>query len=178
MVGRRDVVSAASVFDPSGGELAAPPPGRSHRVFAGGETGPSRPPRSPAPAIRVRGTSAARREGQAPWTKAAGGDGLALATPDKILRWYREQVAAKYDGSRARSRSGRPPSQPDKIAELLTMARQNPSWSYIRLRGALANVGLDFFNVEVLTAGGLVRYLVLFVHLMLEVSANANATEL
>lgn len=58
------------------------------------------------------------------------------------------------------------------------MARQNPSWSYIRLRGALANVGLDFFNVEVLTAGGLVRYLVLFVHLMLEVSANANATEL
>ncbi|MGO9834727.1 MAG: hypothetical protein ACLP1X_10955 [Polyangiaceae bacterium] len=29
-----------------------------------------------------------------------------LATPETILRWYREQVAAKYDGSR--TRGGRP----------------------------------------------------------------------
>ena len=85
------------------------------------------------------------------------------------------------------------------------MARENPSWGYTRLRGALENLGLhlgrstiqrrlkehgiepaplrgktmswktflkahwgaiaaaDFFSVEVLTLGGLVRYLVLFV---------------
>ena len=85
------------------------------------------------------------------------------------------------------------------------MARENPSWGYTRLRGALQNLGFnlgrstiqrilkedriepaplrgktmpwktflaahwdaiaaaDFFSVEVLTAGGLVRYLVLFV---------------
>ena len=34
-----------------------------------------------------------------------------LATPETILRWYRELVAAKYDGSRARRGRGRPPSQ-------------------------------------------------------------------
>ena len=85
------------------------------------------------------------------------------------------------------------------------MARENPSWGYTRLRGALENLGFDlgrstiqrilaehgiepaplrgrtmpwrtflkahwgavaaadFFTVEVLTRGGLVRYLVLFV---------------
>src|SRR5450432_4596014 len=29
-----------------------------------------------------------------------------LATPETILRWYRESVAAKYDGSRSRSAAG------------------------------------------------------------------------
>jgi hypothetical protein len=85
------------------------------------------------------------------------------------------------------------------------MARENPSWGYTRLRGALENLGFDlgrstiqriltehglepaplrgrtmpwktfliahwgaiaaadFFSVEVLTRGGLIRYLVLFV---------------
>jgi len=127
-----------------------------------------------------------------------------LATPETILRWYREQVAAKYDGSRTRARR-RPATRDDKVKQLLTMARENPSWGYTRLRGALANVGLDLgrstiqrilaehgiepaprrgrtmpwktflkahwgaiaaadlFSVEVLTRGGLVRYLVLFV---------------
>ncbi|MBI2389669.1 MAG: hypothetical protein HYV09_08735, partial [Deltaproteobacteria bacterium] len=87
---------------------------------------------------------------------------------------------------------------------MLAIARQNPSWGYTRLRGAMANLGhdlarntiarilrdnglepaprrgksmawktflkahagaiaaADFFSVEVLTRGGLVRYLVLF----------------
>jgi len=29
-----------------------------------------------------------------------------LATPETILRWYRESVATKYDGSRSRSAAG------------------------------------------------------------------------
>jgi transposase InsO family protein len=128
-----------------------------------------------------------------------------LATPETILRWYREQVAAKYDGSRTRGGPGRPAARGDKVQQLLTMARENPSWGYTRLRGALDNLGFDlgrstiqrilaengiepaplrgrtmpwktylkshwgaiaaadFFSVEVLTRGGLVRYLVLFV---------------
>ena len=40
-----------------------------------------------------------------------------LATPETVLRWYREQVAAKYDGSRTRGTPGRPPAVTDgKIA--------------------------------------------------------------
>ena len=128
-----------------------------------------------------------------------------LATPETILRWHREQVAAKYDGSRTRGRPGRPAARGAKVQQLLTMARENPSWGYTRLRGALENLGFelgrstiqriltehgiepapirgktmpwktflkahwgavaaaDFFSVEVLTRGGFVRYLVLFV---------------
>ncbi len=128
-----------------------------------------------------------------------------LATPETILRWYREQVAAKYDGSRTRGGPGRPAARADKVEQLLLMARENPSWGYTRLRGALENLGFDlgrstiqriltehgiepaplrgrtmpwktflkahwgaiaaadFVTVEVLTRGGLVRYLVLFV---------------
>jgi hypothetical protein len=66
-----------------------------------------------------------------------------LATPETILRWYRERVAAKYDGSRTRGRPGRPAIRGDKVKQLLTMARENPSWGYTRLRGALENLGFD-----------------------------------
>jgi putative transposase len=128
-----------------------------------------------------------------------------LATPETILRWYREKVAAKYDGTSARRRPGRPSSRGDALEQLLIMARENPSWGDARLRGALRHVGhdlgrstiqrflkergiepapvrgktlpwktflkahwgaiaaADFFSVEVLTVGGFVRHLVLFV---------------
>ncbi len=133
-------------------------------------------------------------------------DGLSvLATPDTILRWYRDLIAAKYDGSERRRGPGRPRAATTAVSQLVAMARENPTWGYTRLRGALSNVGYelgrstiqrvlaehglepaprrgrtmswktflaahagaiaaaDFFSVEVLTRGGLVRYMVLFV---------------
>jgi len=128
-----------------------------------------------------------------------------LATPETNFRWYRQLVARKYDDSRERSTPGRQKETATDVEKrLLAMARDNPSWGYTRLRGALANLGhelarntiarilaangiepaplrgktmswktflkahlgaiaaADFFSVEVLTRGGLVRYLVLF----------------
>ena len=38
-----------------------------------------------------------------------------LATPETILRWYHEQVAAKYDGSRTRGGPGRPAARGDMV---------------------------------------------------------------
>jgi transposase len=66
-----------------------------------------------------------------------------LATPETILRWYRQLVAAKYDGTAGRRGPGRPPARRDAKRELLTIARANPSWGYTRLRGALENLGLQ-----------------------------------
>jgi putative transposase len=63
-----------------------------------------------------------------------------LVTPETLLRWYRELVARKYDGSRQR-RAGRPPTQAEVAALVLEMARANPTWGYTRIRGALHNVG-------------------------------------
>ena len=65
-----------------------------------------------------------------------------IVTPDTLLRWYRNLVAKKYDGSVARG-PGRPPTETD-IAELvIQMARSNPGWGYTRIRGALWNLGHD-----------------------------------
>jgi putative transposase len=127
-----------------------------------------------------------------------------IVTPDTLLRWYRNLVARKYDGS-AHRRPGRPPTQAALAELVVRMASSNPTWGYTRIRGALRNLGhelgrstikriladagiepapgrsqrtswatflkahsgaiaaMDFFNVEVLTTHGLVRYSVLFV---------------
>ncbi len=63
-----------------------------------------------------------------------------LVTPDTLLRWYRELIAAKYGGSQRR-RPGRPRVM-ETIRELvLTVAKENSTWGYTRICGALANMG-------------------------------------
>jgi hypothetical protein len=65
-----------------------------------------------------------------------------VATPDTVLRWYRELVAKKFEGSKKRE-----PGQPKKATEVvrlrLEMARRNPGWGYPRLHDALNNLGYD-----------------------------------
>jgi hypothetical protein len=63
-----------------------------------------------------------------------------IASPDTILRWYRELVAKKYDGSKKRG-PGRPRKPAEIVRLLIRMATENPRWGYARLRGALSNVG-------------------------------------
>ncbi len=65
-----------------------------------------------------------------------------IVTPDTILRWYRQLVATKYDGSKKRER-GRPSTKEELVELVVTMANANPSWGYTRIRGALAHVGHD-----------------------------------
>ena len=78
--------------------------------------------------------------------KALGRAGLAavasIATPDTILRWYRDLIAAKYDGAKARG-PGRPARHADLHEIVLRMARENPRWGYTRIVGALKNLGHD-----------------------------------
>ena len=63
-----------------------------------------------------------------------------IVTPDTILRWYRQRVARKYDGSKKRGQ-GRPSTKGELVELIVTMANANPSWGYTRIRGALAHVG-------------------------------------
>jgi transposase len=64
-----------------------------------------------------------------------------VAKPDTILAWYRKLVAQKFDGSKKRGLAGRP--RVDAAVEQLVvkLARENSSWGYDRIVGALANVG-------------------------------------
>ena len=62
-----------------------------------------------------------------------------IVTPDTILRWYRQLIAKKYDGSGRRGR-GRAMT-PAQVAELVVrMAVDNPRWGCTRIRGALGNL--------------------------------------
>jgi hypothetical protein len=63
-----------------------------------------------------------------------------LVTPDTLLRWHRELIAKKYDGSQSR-RPGRPRTEADIEELVVLMARENPRWGYTRIRGALHNLG-------------------------------------
>jgi transposase InsO family protein len=62
-----------------------------------------------------------------------------VVTPDTLLPWYRNLVAAKYDGSK-RHGPGRPPTKPDIVGLIVRMAKENPSWGNTRMRGALYNL--------------------------------------
>ena len=62
-----------------------------------------------------------------------------IVTPDTLLRWYRQLVAQKYDGSRVRG-VGRPKSAAEIERLIVTMAQANPGWGYTRIRGALYNL--------------------------------------
>jgi hypothetical protein len=96
---------------------------------------------------RLRFTDAERRllaEKAKPVGRKVLEDIALLASPDTLLRWYRRLVAAKYDGSsKRRSSTNIPPARSDAVAQLVTMARENPSWGYTRLHGALRNLGLE-----------------------------------
>jgi transposase InsO family protein len=63
-----------------------------------------------------------------------------LVTPDTLLRWYRELVARKYDGSKTRG-PGRPRTSEEVQRLILEMACDNPRWGYTRIQGALRNLG-------------------------------------
>ena len=61
-------------------------------------------------------------------------------TPDTILRWYRDLIAAKYDGT-ARRGAGRPGTAAALRDLVVRFALENPSWGYTRIRDALRNLG-------------------------------------
>ena len=75
--------------------------------------------------------------------KSVGRKGLlrfaSIVTPDTLLAWHRRLIAKKYDGTASRG-PGRPPTAGDVKELILKMARENRSWGYTRIQGALANL--------------------------------------
>jgi len=65
-----------------------------------------------------------------------------IVKPETILGWHRKLVAQKCNGSTQRQSPGRPKIAPDLKALIMRMAKENRSWGYDRIVGALANLGL------------------------------------
>jgi transposase InsO family protein len=68
-------------------------------------------------------------------------DVATTAKPDTILGWYRKLIANKFDGSKSRRRVGRPGIDKEVEHLVVRMAKENLSWGYDRIAGALANLG-------------------------------------
>ena len=64
-----------------------------------------------------------------------------IAKPDTILAWYRQLMAAKFDGCKQRRPPGRPRTSPEIEDLVVRLARENSGWGYDRIVGALANLG-------------------------------------
>src|SRR5262245_18619529 len=77
-----------------------------------------------------------------------------IVKPDTILAWHRKLIAQKFNGSLNRQSSGRPTI--DKALETLVvrLARENRSWCYDRIAGALANLG---YTISDQTIGNILK---------------------
>jgi putative transposase len=77
-----------------------------------------------------------------------------IVTPDTILRWHRQLVAKKWDHSDQRKSVGRPRIRQIIVDLILRFAKENPTWGYDRIQGALANVG---YHISDQTVGNILK---------------------
>jgi putative transposase len=77
-----------------------------------------------------------------------------IVRPETILVWHRRLIARKFDGSKKRTAPGRPRTGFELEALILRMAKENRSWGYDRIVGALANMG---YTVSDQTVGNILK---------------------
>ncbi len=87
-------------------------------------------------------------------SKQALEDVASIVKPDTILAWHRKLVAQKFDGSKQGKALGRPRIDPELEALVLRMARENRSWGYDRIQGALKHLG---YTISDQTVGNILK---------------------
>ena len=64
-----------------------------------------------------------------------------LFTPDTILGWFRKLIAEKYDGSKNRTRVGRPRITDEIVNLVITFKEENPRWGYQKITDQIVYLG-------------------------------------
>ncbi len=77
-----------------------------------------------------------------------------VVRPETILAWPRRLIAKKFDGSKKRRSPGRPPIDKAIEDQILQSARENSSWGYDRIVGALSELG---YTVSDQTVGNVLK---------------------
>jgi len=72
-----------------------------------------------------------------------------IVKPSTILAWHRQLVAQKFDGSEQRKSVGRPRIAQELEDLVVQMAKENRSWGYDRIAGALTELGYDISDQTV-----------------------------
>jgi len=134
------VIAAAAVSRGVDRNLAGSAPGAANRrliEYLKEERGSYREARRQSPTDRCRASAfGATREVIG---RKALGSVASVATPDTIIRWYRELVAKKYDGSQRRG-PGRPRTATEVVRLVVEMATQNHRGRGAALRGAVTSL--------------------------------------
>src|SRR5215211_1051039 len=82
--------------------------------------------------------------------------GSFIVAPSTMMRWHRELVRRKWTSKQ--KRLGRPPIDPALAALICRMARENPRWGYMRIKGECRKLGVSVAAAtvkKVLRAAGL-----------------------
>ena len=77
-----------------------------------------------------------------------------VATPDTILAWHRMFADQPVEPSAPRKSVGRPRVDQDIEDLVVRMARENRSWGYDRIQGAMNNLG---YTISDQTVGNILR---------------------
>ena len=64
-----------------------------------------------------------------------------IVTPETIMRWHRDLVAKKWDYTQQRKAVGRPRVRQEIVDLVVRFAKENSTWGYDRIQGALSNIG-------------------------------------
>jgi transposase len=73
-----------------------------------------------------------------------------VVRPSTVIRWYKQFIAGKWDGSKNRKRPGRPRIKPETERLIIEMAQRGHSWGAKRIQGALQHVGIKIAHQTVL----------------------------
>jgi hypothetical protein len=73
-----------------------------------------------------------------------------IVRPSTLMRWYRNLIASKFDGSKHRINPGRPRISLDSERLILEIASKNMGWGAKRIQGALAHIGITLSHQTIL----------------------------
>jgi putative transposase len=82
------------------------------------------------------------------------GEIATIVKPDTILAWHRKFIVQKFDGSQQRNAPGHPPIDAELEALVVRLARENRSWGYDRIAGALQHLG---YTISDQTVGNILK---------------------
>ena len=78
-----------------------------------------------------------------------------VVKPETLLAWHRKLIARKFDGSMYRRYPGRPRIDPAIEQFIVQFAKENRTWGYDRIVGALKNMG---YMVSDQTVGNILKH--------------------
>ena len=64
-----------------------------------------------------------------------------LFTPDTVMRWYRDLISEKYNGSQNRTYAGRPPIAQEIVNLVIRFKEENPRWGYQKITDQIVYLG-------------------------------------